>query len=63
MSTAAADLLEAFAELTELDKREVASKVLRWLEHVEQPPLTDEELTSAADAVFQEYDQEETPGA
>lgn len=53
------DLLRAFEDLSEADKHELASRILRWETSVENPSLTDEELVSGAEAVFQALDRAE----
>ena len=59
MTEAARHLIETFQTLPDLDKREVLAVLLR--EAVQKPYATpsDDELTAAADEVFQELDRRE----
>ncbi|MBN1310118.1 MAG: hypothetical protein JXB30_01785 [Anaerolineae bacterium] len=57
MSVAIQELLDSFEQLAEDEKRELASEIIRRVAHFEFPPLIDEELVLAADAVFSELDR------
>ncbi len=59
MTRAAKQVIDSFEALAEQDKREVLAQLLRRL--VDSPYVlpTDEELTHAADLLFQEYDRHE----
>ena len=63
MTAAVADLLRSFEALSELDKHDLASAVLRWSLDADHPPLTDDELVQAAASVFVELDRQESEGA
>lgn len=63
MATGVQELLRSFESLSDDEKREVTLEVLRWWQEANVPPLTDEELTWAADDLFQQYDREEAQGA
>lgn len=51
--------LHTFDTLSDLDKRTLASEILRRSLALDQPPLSDEALTEAADVLFQELDRHE----
>ncbi len=59
MTRAAKQVIDSFEALAEQDKRDVLAQLLRRL--IDSPYVlpTDEELTHAADSVFQEYDRGE----
>lgn len=59
MSPAVQNLIESFDHLPETDKRTAASEILRRSVTLDLPPLSDEELVSAAEMVFLELDREE----
>ena len=59
MTQSAKQVLESFQELTDAEKHELTLEVLRWWQGADHPPVSDQELTSAADSVFQLYDEEE----
>jgi hypothetical protein len=62
MTNAARQLIASFEALPEEEKHEVLGQLLRRL--MEQPYASpsNEELTGAADLVFQEYDRREAQG-
>lgn len=62
MSRAAAELIAAFDGLPPTDREEVLSELLRRVAQSEHQAPSDEELTAAADPVFQALDRAETPG-
>ena len=62
MSSSVQDLLNSFDLLSETEKRELASEILRRASVLDQPPLTDEELVLNAEAIFQELDHREAIG-
>ena len=62
MSRAAASIIAAFEELPPTDREEVVSEILRRVAQSEHGAPSDEELTAAADQVFQALDQAETSG-
>lgn len=59
MTNTARQLLDAFEALPDKEKHEVLSELLRRSLASPYPSPTDEELTQAADLVFQEYDRRE----
>ena len=59
MTAEAKHLLEEFGALPEPSKREVLAELLRLSRHLDYPEMSDEELTSAANGVFLEYDERE----
>ncbi|HXG66021.1 MAG TPA: hypothetical protein VNO70_13045 [Blastocatellia bacterium] len=59
MSTAVEETLESFDHLSEADKREVASAIIRRTIGLDSPPLTEEGLVFTAEAIFLELDQRE----
>lgn len=54
-------LLESFERLPEEAKREAASEIIRRSVNLSLPPLEDEALVEAAENVFLELDQRESP--
>ncbi|MCI0491036.1 MAG: hypothetical protein L0229_30975 [Blastocatellia bacterium] len=60
MSTAVEEMLNSFDHLSESEKREVASEIIRRTRVLDFPPLTDEELILNAEAIFLELDQRES---
>jgi hypothetical protein len=61
MNAVVEDLLRAFEELPDAEKRELASRIVQWEASAEHPPLTDKELVSGAEAVFLSLDRAEEP--
>ena len=59
MSTTVEDILDSFEHLSEAEKRELVSEILRRTTAMSFPPLTDEELILNAEALFLELDQQE----
>lgn len=59
MTNAAKQLIDSFESLPEREKHEVLSQLLPRLMDTPYSSLSDEELTGAADVVFQEYDRRE----
>ena len=62
MTNAAKQLFYSFEALPEDEKHEVLAQLLRRLMNTPYASPTDEELTHAADLVFQEYDRREGQG-
>ena len=60
MSASVQELLYSFDLLTENEKRELASEILRRASMLDQPPLTDEDLVLNAERLFLELDRHET---
>ena len=63
MSIATQNILDSFNQLPELEKRELAAEIIRWTTKLDFPPLTDEDLVQAADALFIELDKTEAKDA
>ena len=59
MTNTARQLIDAFETLPETEKHEVVSELLRRLLASPYPSPSEEGLTQAADAVFEEYDRRE----
>lgn len=59
MTHAAKQVIDSFEALPEQDKGEVLAQLLRQLIDSRYVVPTDEELTHAADLLFQEYDRRE----
>ena len=59
MTADAKHLIQDFEKLSDLEKREVLSELLHAAKSLEYPPLTEDELASAANQVFLEYDRRE----
>jgi hypothetical protein len=59
MTAAGEHLLHDFESLPDAEKREVLANLLRISRNIDYPVLSDEELLSAANGVFAEYDRRE----
>lgn len=62
MSPTVQTLIESFDHLPETDKRIAASEILRRSVTLDLPPLSDEDLVSAAEMVFVEFECEAAHG-
>ncbi len=62
MGDAARNLLKSFDTLSEADRREVLESLLRRASELPYSFPSDEELSYAADQVFQELDRREANG-
>jgi hypothetical protein len=60
MSATVEEILDSFDHLSEAEKRELASEIIRRTIRFDLPPLTDEELVLNAEALFLELDQRES---
>lgn len=60
MTADAKHLIDDFEKLADAEKREVLSELLHMARHLEYPDIADDELVSAANEVFLEYDRRET---
>jgi len=60
MTTSVKDILHSFEILSEDEKRELASEIIRQTVRFDLLPLTDEELISCAEEVFLELDRRES---
>ena len=63
MSTATQHLLDAFDRLSAAEKQLVICEILRRVQHLDLPPLSDEELVANAEALFLELDRREATDA
>ena len=59
MSTGAQQVLETFSRLSDGEQREVAAEIVRRTLHLDESPLSDDDLTRLADDVFLELDRQE----
>jgi hypothetical protein len=59
MSKSPKNILESFDELTDTEKREVASAILRRALRFDTPPLSDDDLVAQADELFRKLDTRE----
>ena len=62
MTRSAQQIIDSFERLPESEKQKVAHEILRRSIHFEIPPLTDEELVSAAECLFLALDAKEAAG-
>jgi hypothetical protein len=60
MSTTVEEILDSFDHLSEAEKRELASEIIRRTAEFDLTSLTDEELVLNAEALFLELDQRES---
>ena len=63
MSISVKDILNSFEHLSEDEKKELASEIMRRTAKFDLPPLTDEDLIRYADELFLELDQRESGNA
>ena len=59
MSITVQNLLNSFENLSESEKREMASEILKRTVSFDFPALSDEDLTLSAEELFLELDQRE----
>ena len=59
MTAQAKHIIEDFEALPDQEKREVLAELIRMARHIDDPVVSDDELLSAADEVFLEYDRRE----
>lgn len=52
-------IIEEFQALPDAAKREVLAELIRTSRFIDYPPVSDDELVSAADEVFLQYDRRE----
>jgi len=52
-------VIENFESLPDQEKIEVLAEIIRLSRDIEYPDVTDDELRSAADSVFLDYDRRE----
>ena len=60
MSTTVEKILDSFDHLSEPEKRQLVSEIIRRAVEFDLPSLTDEELALNAEALFLELDQRES---
>jgi hypothetical protein len=60
MTADARHVIEGFQALPDIAKREVLAELVRMTRSIDYPDISDDELASAADMVFLNYDQRET---
>ncbi len=60
MSATTEEILHSFDQLSEAEKHELASEIIRRTIEFNLPPLTGEELVLNAEALFLELDQRES---
>lgn len=60
MTASVADLLESFECLSEHERHEAATEIMRRIVMLEYPPLDDEALTQIAVMTFEELDARES---
>ena len=59
MATATQQLLDTFDRLSVEEQQAVACEILRRMQDVDLPPLSDEEFVCSAEALFLELDRRE----
>jgi hypothetical protein len=60
MSTSVENILDSIERLSDLEKRELLSEIMRRTVSLDIPPLTDEELVLIAEESFLELDKRES---
>ena len=60
MSRSIKEILDSFDQLPEIEKRELASEIIRRTVKLDLPSLTDEELIYNAEELFLELDKRES---
>ena len=60
MSTSVKHILKTFDLLSDKEKKEVASEIIRRSASFDLPPLSDEELVLSAEELFLELDRQES---
>ena len=63
MQATSKNILEAFNQLSEIEKHAIASEIIKQAALLDIPPLTDEALTEITDALFVEHDKTEAKDA
>ena len=63
MTTATQHLLDAFNLLSTEEQQAVACEILRRMQDIDLPPLSDEDLVLSAEALFLELDRREATDA
>jgi hypothetical protein len=60
MNPAAEQILSTFDQLPPVDQRQVAAEILRRVTDMEHSPVSDEDLTFAAEQLFLDLDRAES---
>lgn len=60
MTTVVQELLNTFDRLTDSERLELVSELLKRVIHLDFPPLSDEDLVLNAEGLFLELDQQES---
>jgi hypothetical protein len=60
MATSVRDLLQSFEDLSDDEKKEVASEMIRRLVKCDLAPLSEQELVLNAEELFLELDKQES---
>lgn len=63
MTTDIKEILNTFELLSENDKKDLASEILRRTVKFDFPPLTDEDLIQSAEKLFLDLDRRESKSA
>lgn len=63
MTIAAQNILHSFKRLSDVEKKEVATEIVRLTLQYNYPPLSDNELVQNAEELFLELDQREAANA
>jgi hypothetical protein len=63
MNKAVQHLIQSFDLLSETEKQEVVTELLKRSQHLDIPSLTDEELCQSAEELFLELDRSESQDA
>ena len=59
MTAEAKHIIDDFGALPDAAKREVLAELIRISRHLDYPEMSDDELRSAAEQIFLEYDRRE----
>jgi hypothetical protein len=59
MTALVRELLDTFDRLTDSERLDLASEILKRTIHLDFPPLSDEDLVLNAEAIFLELDEQE----
>lgn len=60
MTAVVQELLNTFDQLTDSERMEFASEILKRVIHLDFPPLSDEDLVLNAEELFLELDRQES---
>jgi hypothetical protein len=62
MTAAGKRIIEDFESLSDVEKHEVLSNLLRMFRGIDHSEVSDDKLVAAADAAFRSYDEMEQDG-